>query len=189
MDTQTGNPLIIEVPSELFAVAEGSSFEGAYNPGEFDFGPDHYRVDRPFKWTAFISNVGGALLIEGQVEGRVSTDCPRCLEPASFEIQSDIEGYIVIPGQSEAPEDMDEDEFDILDESNTINMETYILAAVKIDLPLVPLCDEDCKGLCSRCGANLNLGACSCQAVQDDIVRTASGKPSQFAALKDFKFE
>ena len=84
---------------------------------------------------------------------------------------------------------MDEDEFDYLPESNQLDFEPILRAAVLVDLPYVPLCAEDCKGLCSQCGANLNDGPCGCKPVEDDVVRTDSGKPSQFAALKNFKFE
>ena len=166
--TVENNPLVIDVPAELFAPAESSSFEGTYDMGEFDFGPDHYKTVGTMQWNAFVSNVGGALLVTGSITGVVVTECSRCLD----EVEYDVNG-----------------ELDYLPESNQLDFEPILRAAVLVDLPYVPLCAEDCKGLCPQCGANLNDGPCGCKPVEDDVVRTDSGKPSQFAALKNFKFE
>lgn len=186
--TVDNNPLVIDVPAELFAPAESSSFEGTYDMGEFDFGPDHYKTVGTMQWNAFVSNVGGALLVTGFITGVVATECSRCLDEVEYDVNGELEAYLIIPGESEAPEDMDEDEFDYLPESNQLDFEPILRAAVLVDLPYVPLCAEDCKGLCPQCGANLNDGPCGCKPVEDDVVRTDSGKPSQFAALKNFKF-
>ena len=81
---------------------------------------------------------------------------------------------------------MEGDEFDLLPESNTIDLVPLITAALLVEVPLVPLCDDDCEGLCLQCGKNLNEGPCECApAAEDD----ASMKPNPFAALKDYKFE
>ena len=60
-------------------------------------------------------------------------------------------------------------------------------AALLLEFPLVPLCDEECKGLCPTCGANLNEGPCGCAPAEgdggDDV------PPNPFAVLKDFPFE
>ena len=48
--------------------------------------------------------------------------------------------------------------------------------ALTLELPLRVLCKEDCKGLCPKCGVNLNTGSCSCP--------KGTGKPNPFEALK-----
>ena len=57
-----------------------------------------------------------------------------------------------------------------------------IVAALLLEVPLVPLCDDDCKGLCPQCGANLNEGPCGCSRDEADV------EASPFAALKNFDF-
>ncbi|MCQ5072305.1 YceD family protein, partial [Adlercreutzia sp. DFI.6.23] len=57
-----------------------------------------------------------------------------------------------------------------------------ILAALLLEVPLVPLCDDDCKGLCPQCGANLDEGPCGCSRDEADV------EASPFAALKNFDF-
>lgn len=181
------NPLVIDVPSELFAPAESSSFSGTYDPGVFPYGPDEYTAASPLAWHALISNVGGALLVSGSITGTVRTSCARCLEDAVMDVSGEVEGYFIIEGEGDAPDDMDEDEFDILPESHQIDMEPLLHAAMLVDLPLVPLCDEECKGICSTCGANLNEGLCGCAADEDEGDGIAANNP--FAALKNLKLD
>ncbi|MBS6941064.1 MAG: DUF177 domain-containing protein, partial [Slackia piriformis] len=56
--------------------------------------------------------------------------------------------------------------------------------AILVDVPLVPLCADDCKGICPRCGKNLNEGACACVAENEAV-----GKNNPFAALKGISFD
>lgn len=179
--------LVIEIPSELFAPAESSSYAGEFEIGEFDFGPDTYKAPSPFSWSISITNVGGALLVSGNVSGKVVTSCSRCLDDASFDIDGEVEGYFLIEGEGEAPSDMEEDEFDVLSEDNHLDIEPLLRAAIYVELPLIPLCREDCAGLCPQCGANLNEGKCSCviEETSDDDVNPNN----PFAALKGLKFD
>ena len=99
---------------------------------------------------------------------------------------SHFEGSIAIPVMKAAPEDMDEDEFDVLPADKVIDLEPLITAALLLEFPLIPLCDEECKGLCPQCGANLNEGPCGCEPAADDDDDTP---PNPFAALKDFPYD
>ena len=53
-------------------------------------------------------------------------------------------------------------------------------------MPLVPLCDDDCKGICPDCGADLNEGPCSCGETDDG---EEDGAKNPFSVLKNFPFE
>ena len=78
------------------------------------------------------------------------------------------------------------DEFDVLPADKVIDLEPLITAALLLEFPLIPLCDEECKGLCPQCGANLNEGPCGCEPAADD---DDDMPPNPFAALKDFPFD
>ena len=182
-----GADLAIDVPGELFAPAETATFSGAYDMGAFEFGPDSYEALGPLPFSVTLTNVGGALLVQGSISGSVRTSCSRCLEAAEYDVESDVEGYFIIEGEGEAPDDMDDDEFDVLPESNRIDLEPLLRAAVLADLPLVPVCDDDCKGLCPICGANLNEGPCGCKPREAEKEPSAPTNP--FEALKNYKFE
>ena len=59
----------------------------------------------------------------------------------------------------------DEELYPIVDE--TIDLGLLARDAVVLELPMAPLCREDCAGLCAHCGANLNEGDCGCVAPHD----------------------
>lgn len=174
----------IQVSDELFAGTESSYFSGELEKPSFSSGGDTYSFARPLLWQVYISNVGGALLVAGSVEGIATADCARCLTDSTFNVKGEIEGYFLIPGVEHEDEDLEEDEFDTLSDDNCIDMEPLIDAALLLALPLVPLCDEECAGLCHRCGTNLNKDVCSCEPDQEEDV---SDNP--FAILKDLNFE
>lgn len=148
-------------------------------------GRDVYALDAPVTWQADITNTGEAFLVMGSAEATVVGECGRCLEPAQYALQGEIEGYYLVGDQPDMPLDEDdEQDFDVLGEDHVIDFEPLIVGALALELPLVPLCTPECKGLCPACGANLNQGDCGCSA-EDDKPDAAN----PFAVLKDFKFE
>lgn len=179
----------IEVPAELFAPAESSHFEGEIDLGQIVCGPDTYTFENPVSWSVEVSNTGDQLLVMGTAQGKATTACARCLEDFSLNLVGEIEGCFIID-PSKTPEGLDEDEFEPLPEDLRIDVEPLVKAALLLELPLVPLCDENCAGLCPHCGANLNEGPCGCEErpAEDDVPRMSDGRPSPFAALKDFPF-
>ena len=176
----------IPIPSELFAPAESSQFEGTYAVPVVKAGPDLYDFAEPLAWQVDVTNTGDALLVTGTVEGEAKTSCARCVDEFSFPVTGEVEGYFLIGADREAPEDMDDDEFDVLPDDNVIDLEPLLRAALLLEFPLVPLCDEEFKGLCPTCGANLNDGPCGCAPAED---AGDDAPPNPFAVLKDFPFE
>jgi uncharacterized protein len=68
-------------------------------------------------------------------------------------------------------------------ENDTIDLGQLILEQLYLALPMKPLCAADCKGLCTVCGANLNITSCSCTSRWDDprlaALKELQGSPSQ----------
>lgn len=100
--------------------------------------------------------------IDFECVGKITllTKCDLCLEPV--EISIDI--------NQKRDLDMnktDKDRIDDLDESAYIidtkfNFDIFIHDEILVNMPMKILCKDDCKGICNRCGANLNLGSCEC---------------------------
>jgi uncharacterized protein len=136
---------------------------------------------------AFITNTGeGSLLVTGGISGEATSDCARCLETVALDFEGEIEGWIYLkdPGDK-LPEDMEEDEYLVVDEHNGVDLSVFLKAALVLDAPLIPLHDEDCLGLCPTCGKNLNEGPCSCNNEPDPDFEVAK---NPFAALKGLDF-
>lgn len=108
-----------------------------------------------------ITNTGDRNLeIRGTGKITVGIPCDRCLEEVSAEIPLEIERKL----------DMkltDEDRVNDLDESSyltgmDLDVDQLVYLEVLMSWPLKVLCREDCKGICSQCGKNLNDGPCGC---------------------------
>lgn len=105
--------------------------------------------------------------VEGDAKTRVRLSCARCL--ADFE--QDLATSFVIyyseaePG-TEADDEIELAERDLLSASysgDEIQVMREIAEQLLMELPVKPLCDERCRGLCVRCGVDLNQEECSCE--------------------------
>ena len=83
--------------------------------------------------------------------------CSRCAESFKKDFQVEIEHLLANNLINE-----DNDEY-IVVENSMLDLSSLICEDVIFSLPLRFLCDEECKGLCSRCGKNLNNGPCDCK--------------------------
>ncbi|MBK1786833.1 YceD family protein [Prauserella cavernicola] len=105
------------------------------------------------------ANVGLDLLMESVVEGVLVTgtaaaptsgQCSRCLDPISDEVEVDLTELYAYP-DSTTDETTEEDEVSrVVDDR--VDLEPLVRDAIVLALPLVPLCSEDCAGLCAECG-------------------------------------
>ncbi|MDO4400877.1 MAG: DUF177 domain-containing protein [Coriobacteriia bacterium] len=183
-----GASTYIALTDELFEVSGGSAFSGELDLAELKAGPDTLRFADPIPWNVFIANTGeGSLLVTGSINAVATTDCARCLEPFELDLEGEVEGFVFLtdPGD-DLPEGMEEDEFEVVDEHKGVDIRAFLEAALVLDMPLVPLHDEDCLGLCPQCGKNLNEGPCDCEKEDDSDFENAK---NPFAALKDYKFD
>lgn len=178
------NTTRIRIPERLFAPAEFEHVEGTCELPVLKAGPDLYSFAEPLTWSVDITNTGDAFLVSGTVEGQALTACGRCLGDAKFDLVGEVEGYFVI-GADEQPADLDDDEFDVLPDDRTIDLVPLIQAALLLELPVMPLCQDDCQGLCPTCGQNLNEGECGCELEEG----STDDPPSPFAKLADLDLD
>lgn len=177
---------VIQVPERLLETAEMEHYEGTLPLEELASGPDTYAFVGPITWAVDVTNTGDAILVRGKSTSEATTACARCLEEVAYDLEGDIDGYFLIGGEEvevEEPDDMEGDEFDFLPDNHKIDLAPLITAGLVLELPRVPLCADDCKGLCPHCGKNLNEGPCDCAAEEPDF------SESPFAALKNLKLE
>lgn len=107
----------------------------------------------------------------GTMRARVKLECMRCLDP--FEAERSEEVDFVICSESHAAqmrkEGVDNEEYVLLTGGDTIvEVNEPVRQALLLSLELKPLCKEDCKGLCSVCGANKNHVDCGHVVAQVD---------------------
>jgi uncharacterized protein len=107
-------------------------------------------------------------------------ECCRCLEVIALPINSEIK-YTLAPFKEgvdeENPESLDEDFNFGYYKDDEIDFDPIVVEQILMQIPMKPLCKEDCRGICPDCGVDLNESNCQC--------RQESGHPG-FAALKNF---
>ena len=97
-----------------------------------------------------IESVVEGVLVSGTAFAKVEGECARCLEPISDEVEVRITELYAWP-DSTTDETTDEDEVSRI-ENDLIDLEPVVRDAIVLALPQAPLCEPDCKGLCSECG-------------------------------------
>ncbi len=103
-----------------------------------------------------IESVVEGVLVTGPVAGDVRCRCARCLTEFETPMNVEVCELFAAPGHLH-------DEPDVYRISgDEIDLEPMLRDELILALPLNPLCREDCKGMCARCGRDLNDGACDC---------------------------
>jgi uncharacterized protein len=101
-----------------------------------------------------------AVIVEGRMDGNVKMTCGRCL--VDF-IAPVTVGFAVIYKDKSSMTDDDRDSGVYEYENNEIDLYPYLRETMILELPVKPVCSDDCKGLCPVCGRNLNEETCGCE--------------------------
>jgi len=116
--------------------------------------------DQIIEVSGVAESVHGGLLITGEISTRWEGECRRCLSPASGTLRIPVcELYERIGPDSRVPVESDTYRYS----GDVLDLREMVKDQVLLELPLAPLCKEDCMGLCANCGAELNLGHCGCE--------------------------
>ena len=107
-----------------------------------------------------------SVFVRGQLSSRLEVECGRCLEPADLSVRFQVEAEyfpeVDIQTGAGLPKPDDDLAFTI-DQNHELDLTEAVRQHLLLEIPMQTVCREGCKGLCSRCGANLNDGSCECQ--------------------------
>ena len=109
----------------------------------------------------FIVNNAGALTLRGTLSASLRCVCDRC----AAEFDREVSYPLDIPLASEL-QDEDNPDYFLLD-GDELDLEELLETVFILNMDTRFLCRDDCKGLCSRCGKNLNEGPCGCRTESD----------------------
>ena len=127
-------------------------------------------VSEPVLASGTVRNTAGVLVMTGTVTTTIHGVCDRCASDFAREMEIRINVVLV----TELSNEDDEDEWVFPLEGDSADLEDIVRTVFVLNMDSKLLCREDCKGLCCRCGKNLNNGSCDCQKELDP----------RFAALK-----
>lgn len=118
-----------------------------------------YPVSEPVLAQGVVRNTAGVLVMKGSVSTTIHGICDRCASEFSRFLEFPME--VVLSAEPEAEEDADEWIFPLV--SDSADLDDIVRTVFVLNLDSKLLCREDCKGLCPRCGKNLNDGSCACK--------------------------
>ena len=125
------------------------------------FSGETYRILKAEPFELEITGLGGRKFsMAGRLPLTLEAPCARCLEPVSFECELDFDREFLV-GRTEEEQEESMDEENYLDGYN-LDVDQLVCNELLVSLPMRILCSEDCKGICNRCGTNLNLRTCTC---------------------------
>ncbi len=145
----------INISSILKNEGAEMSFGGLVEVGRLNYLGNFFDFKQPVTVEGSIKNIGGTLELSGSLCGEYDSVCDCCGSPVHSELKVDFEESI----KSDF-EDVDEECFALM--GTTLDISGLINALIWGNLPMKLLCREDCKGLCSICGCNLNETVCNC---------------------------
>ncbi|MBI3756584.1 MAG: DUF177 domain-containing protein [Deltaproteobacteria bacterium] len=127
-------------------------------------GEADYRLNAPLQIDLRHLRSGDDLLFSGAIQGELVGQCGRCLEEYPLTLSREFSVVLTPHPPIGRETELSYDELsasfysgEIIDVSALVHEEALLA------LPIPPLCREDCKGLCSQCGANRNTEECTCQ--------------------------
>jgi uncharacterized protein len=162
---------------------------------------------RPVQAHFSLRKVDDVVVVQGNVDTKIQLICSRCANPFHMEAHPHFSGLFckdpVMAGVGhlqekgkpggqnkgfarhahdeslDAPGSQGQDLDITYLSTDTIDLKEILTEQLQLQIPFQPLCREECKGMCSNCGADLNVGRCAC-------AKVVNSHP--FAALRDMKF-
>ena len=152
--------MLLDVRKILFTPGAHLDFDFTLDLSDMEFA-GRFPVSRPVQVRGQVRNTADVLELELTAESTLDAVCDRCGK-AFFQEKS--VSYTCLLAERLENEDSDEI---VLLENGKVDVGDLARTAFILGMDSKTLCSEDCKGLCPRCGADLNLGSCSCQKETD----------------------
>lgn len=122
-----------------------------------------YPVQEPVRAEGSVRNVAGVLVLQATVSTTLHATCDRCAAEFLCEVSYPVEAVLT----RELEDEDAADEWTFLVDNDSADLDEILTTAFVLNMDSKLLCRPDCKGLCCRCGKNLNDGPCGCRPETD----------------------
>jgi uncharacterized protein len=154
---------MIKIPAQR--LQEGpETVEFNLEASELDLDVDEYKFHGRVGGTVEFTLVGRDVRATGRLEAHATAPCIRCLKPVAIEIAPTVDSIWLYhdPQARHYEEPLDEEILAEYYDGQIVYPEKNFRELILCELPDLPLCAPDCRGLCQGCGADLNREACRC---------------------------
>jgi uncharacterized protein len=131
---------------------------------------DEIELEKPFysnfKASVKLSKIHNQIILEAELSAEASFECDRCTAAFKKEVNTSYKMVYLFSGNGEDSDSLNITylPFDADKISLAKDFRDYFLLAI----PMKKLCKEECKGLCAKCGQDLNYGECNCSTKKID---------------------
>lgn len=153
--------MLFSVKSALHSPGKSLTFQFSMDLSDLDFNGLR-PVNEPVTAEGSVRNTAGMLELSLRVRTVLDCICDRCAKQFRKEKEVFYECVLAEEKQDETNEDIV-----LLESGEFVDLEELARTVFVLEMDTKTLCSEDCKGLCTRCGADLNLGPCSCKKEAD----------------------
>ncbi|MBQ7258179.1 MAG: DUF177 domain-containing protein [Abditibacteriota bacterium] len=116
----------------------------------------------PIQGCLKFTNTHGLIYVKGSFKTEVKMMCGRCLEYFNVAIEREIEEVLPVTGETDDENFLDDLETPVF-VNYVLDLSELLRQYILVEVPIKPLCNESCKGICIGCGANLNTEKCKCE--------------------------
>ena len=149
------------VKSVLNTPGKSMPFHFTMDLSDVDFGGQR-PAQEPVEVDGTVRNSADVLELSLRARTMLDCTCDRCAK--AFRREKEVSYDCLLAGEKQNEEN---DDIVLLEQGEFVDAEDLARTAFILGMDTKTLCSEDCKGLCPRCGADLNLGPCSCKTEVD----------------------
>lgn len=137
----------------------------------------HYRIDESdregfsVQGEVQLMRTNRSILVNGVLNAVNKAICSRCADEFNIDVILNIEEEYLLPRTVSSDNDSDmycETGGLIVDENSMLDLGEAIRQYMVMTMPMKPICQDSCAGLCTSCGCNLNLTRCNCSTINPD---------------------
>ncbi len=152
--------MIIELKQVFDIVDESVSFDYEYDLSDYELFNDKPFIT-PVNVKGEVANRAGVVSLNYTTDFTLQLHCDRCLEVFTRDFHYDFNQILVTELNN------DNDEYIVI-ENYKLDLDEVCYSDILLNLPSKLLCSHDCKGLCPKCGVNLNQTSCLCKKTEID---------------------
>ena len=149
--------MLFDVRPILHTPGKRLEFQFEMDLSDMEFG-GRCPVSRPVQVDGEVRNSADVLELSLRARTTLDCTCDRCAK--AFRREKEISYDCLL---AEEKQNEDNEDIVLLEQGEFVDAEDLARTAFILGMDTKTLCSEDCKGLCPRCGADLNLGPCSCK--------------------------
>jgi uncharacterized protein len=155
------------------ATLEGAraKFAHSYAEGELVLSEDRVRLVQPPTVSGEVRREDRRAHVKGHVGAQVQVECDRCLKLIKLPVDSSFKLEYVTREDYQAQQavELTEDDLDLtVFDGEVIDLDALVTEEILLAVPDHILCQDNCKGICPRCGADRNLLECGCESAEVD---------------------